>query len=183
MPNVSSQVAAAHLEFIQPVSAALAAAPVSADQHDAARLAIAHYRESGWTTLCEAVEARLAGRSFGGDALEEEDEMILAAIERAATEPEWLDRVVAEAEAEAADHVAALILAATWGEREALAALNEMREAAQAAGVEGSTAHAFIAMVEGERQRTALVERHPNAQVGLVEATLAALTRRERDAG
>jgi len=183
MPNVSSQVTAAHLEFIHPVSAALAADPVSVDRQDAARSALAHYREAGWTTLCEVVEARLAGRAFDADALDEEDGMILAAIERAAAEPEWLDRVVAEAEAEAAEQVAALILAATWGERDALAALNEMREAAQAAGVEGSTAHAFIAMVEGERRRTALAERHPNAQAGLVEATLAALTRRELDAG
>lgn len=183
MPNVSSQVAAAHLEFIEPIVAALPSAAPGSAQQEAATFMIAHYRENGWERLCDAVEARLDGQDIDTSALDDEDGMILAAIDRAANEPEWLDRVVAEAEAQAAEQVAALILAATWGEREALAALNEMREAAQAAGMSDSTAHAFVAIVEGERRLDALLETHSNAQAGLVERTLQSLEQQERDAG
>lgn len=181
MPNVSSQVAAAHLEFIEPIVAALASEAPAGPQRQAADLMLAHYRETGWERLCDAVEARLDGRDVDAAALDDEDRMILAAIDHAADEPEWLDRAVAAAEAEAANQVAALILAATWGERDALAALNEMRETAQAAGIQGSTAHAFVAMVEGERELARLMAANPNAQGSLVEATLTALQRRERD--
>ena len=183
MSNVSSQVAAAHLEFIEPIAAALPSATPDRARREAAELMIAHYRETGWRELCDAAEARLRGHQVATSDLDEEDRMILAAIERAAEEPEWLGRVAATAEAEAAEQVAALILAATWGERDALAAINEMRETAQAAGMPGSTAHAFVAMVEGERQLDRLMAANPNAQHGLVEATLAALQRRERDPG
>ncbi|MCL7743840.1 hypothetical protein LV476_02585 [Guyparkeria hydrothermalis] len=182
MPDVSSQVAAAHLEFIEPISSALPARSPTVAQREAAEFMIAHYRENGWAGLCDAVDARLANRAFDAASLDDEDRMILETIDRAAVEPGWLDRVVAEAEAEAADQLAALILAATWGEHEALAALDEMRDAAQAAGIPDSTAHAFIAMVEGERRPDALIAAHPSAQSGLLEATLNALTRREGDA-
>ena len=183
MPEVSSQVAAAHLEFIEPISAALAEPTPSAALRDAAMFMVAQYRDDGWHGLCDAVEARLAGRDAVLADLDDEDRQILLAIDRAVDEPQWLQRVLAEAQAEAADQVAALILAATWGEREALAALNEMRETAQAAGLHDSTAHAFVAMVEGERRLEALTVKYPNAQRGLIEATLTALTRREQDAG
>jgi len=183
MSDVSSQVAAAHLEFIEPISAALSSTTPSSAVRDAATAVIAAYREEGWIDLCRAAEARLAGESANEPALDEEDRMILQAIDRAAREPDWLDVVVDEAEAQAAEQIAALILAATWGEREALAALNEMREAAQAAGLTDSTAHAFVAMVEGERQLGVLLDAHANAQPGLVERTLESLQRREQDAG
>ena len=184
MPDVSSQVAAAHLEFIEPIIAALPDAKPSGAQRDAAAFAIAHYRDNGWQDLCDVVQARLDDQKLdpAGRNLDDEDRMILAAIDRAAAEPDWLRRAIKEAETEAADQLAALILAATWGEREALAALDEMRDAAQAAGMRGSTAHAFIAMVEGERGLDTLIANHPNAQNGLIEATLTALARRERDA-
>ncbi|HER34729.1 MAG: hypothetical protein JXJ30_00630 [Halothiobacillaceae bacterium] len=185
MSNVSSQVAAAHLEFIQPIAAALSP---STSGHGsmlanppAPEAIIAHYRENGWHDLCDAIECRLADQPAGEIALDEEDEMILAAIDRAVAEPGWLERAVATAETEAAEQVAALILAATWGEGDALAVLDEMRETAEAAGMTGSSAHAFVAMVEGERDLDRLREAHPNAQGGLVDATHAALCRRERD--
>ena len=183
MPEVSSQVAAAHLEFIEPVSAALAEPTPTVAQRDAAMFVVSQYRDNGWHGLCDAVEARLAGRDTVPADLDDEDRQVLLAIDRAVDEPQWLQQALAEAETEAADQVAALILAATWGEREALAALNEMRETAQAAGLQDSTAHAFVAMVEGERGLGTLMAKHPNAQRGLIEATLTALTRREQDAG
>ncbi|HSH84475.1 MAG TPA: hypothetical protein VK979_04865 [Guyparkeria sp.] len=181
MSNVSSQVAAAHLEFIEPISACLASKEPSLAQQDAVAVMIATYREEGWSDLCRATVALLAGQATDEAALDDEDRMILAAIEQAAKEPGWLEGAVTEAEAQAAEQIAALILAATWGEREALAALNEMRAAAQAAGLTGSTAHAFIAMVEGERELDALLGAHKNAQTGLIERTLAALSDQERD--
>ena len=183
MPDVSSQVAAAHLDFIEPISAALPASDADNARRDAAAFMIAHYRDNGWDRLCDAAEARLEGRPVDPTGLDDEDRMILEAIERAANDPAWLERVVGEAEAQAAEQLAALILAATWGENEALAALDEMRDTAQAAGLRDSTAHAFIAMVEGERQLDRLLASHPNAQDGLIEATLAALSRRERETG
>ncbi|MFI9652256.1 hypothetical protein [Guyparkeria halopsychrophila] len=182
MTDVSSQVAAAHLELIESVSAALAS-PDSTTARTAAMLVIDSYREDGWNDLAAAIKARLSDSKVDESQLDDEDRMILAAIERAAHDPTWLDSVAEQAEVEAAEQIAALILAATWGEREALAALNEMREAARAAGIEGSTAHAFVALVEGERQLEALLEAHPNAQVGLIERTLAALTQREQEQG
>ncbi len=182
MSDVSSQIAAAHLEFIEPISACLASKEPSPAQQDAVAVMIATYREKGWDNLCRAAEALLAGQTTDGPTLDDEDRMILAAIEQAAREPGWLEDAVAEAEAQAAEQIAALILAATWGEREALEALTQMRAAAQAAGLTGSTAHAFIAMVEGERELDALLATHENGQTGLIERTLAALSGQERDA-
>ncbi|WP_322520389.1 hypothetical protein SR882_06195 [Guyparkeria halophila] len=181
MTDVSSQVAAVHLELIEAVGAALASSKSTATADTAALLAIERYREDGWNDLAKALRRRLAGKTVDASTLDEEDRMILAAIERATDEPQWLQHVAEQAEVEAAEQIAALILAATWGERDALAALNEMREAARAAGVQGSTAHAFVAIVEGERRLDALLESHENAQTGLVGRTLAALALREQD--
>ncbi len=185
MTDVSSQVAAAHLELIEAITTALSPQP-DTTARIAARSMIVRYREDGWQALADILESRLADRSddipeASRSTLDEEDRLILSAIDRAIAEPDWLEGVVEQAEFDAAEQIAALILAATWGEREALAALNEMREAAQAAGVDGSTAHAFVAMVEGERNRHTLLATHVNAQAGLVERTLDALERRERD--
>ncbi|RRQ24040.1 hypothetical protein D5687_04715 [Guyparkeria sp. SCN-R1] len=183
MTDVSSQVAAAHLELIEAVSSALTLPEATPTAGTAAMLAIDQYREDGWNALAEALKRRLAGRTVDESTLDDEDRMILAAIDRATDEPRWLHRVAEQAEVEAAEQIAALILAATWGERDALAALNEMREAARAAGIQGSTAHAFVAIVEGERRLDALIESHENAQAGLVERTLVALTQREQGQG
>lgn len=181
MTDVSSQVAAAHLELIDAVSNALAVSESIPTAGSAATLAIDRYREDGWNALAEALKRRLAGLTVDETHLDEEDRMILSAIDRAAEEPRWLYRVAEQAEAEAAEQIAALILAATWGEREALAALNEMRDAALAAGIEGSTAHAFVAIVQGERRLDAILDSYENAQAGLVERTLFALTQREQE--
>ncbi len=183
MTHVSSQVAAAHLELIETVSAAIASPEPTPTARAAAMLAIDRYREDGWNDLAEALKSQLAGRTVDNSRLDDEDQMILAAVDRAAKEPQWLHSVAEQAEVEAAEQIAALILAATWGEREALEALNEMREAARAAGIPGSTAHAFVAIVEGERRLEALLENHANAQTGLVERTLVALTQREQGQG
>ncbi|SRR6056297_2533716 len=181
MTNVSSQVAAAHLELIEAVSTALASPQSTTTAGTVAMAAIDRYREDGWNDLAEALKRRLAGGTVDTAALDEEDRKILAAIERATDEPQWLQEVADQAEVEAAEQIAALILAATWGEHDALAALNEMREAAKAAGVQGSTAHAFVAIVEGERRLDVLLERNENAQTGLVERTLTALAQREQE--
>lgn len=175
MSDVSSQVAAAHLELVDAVSHALrepAALPL-------ARASIAHYREKGWSALCGALGARLEGLPVNHLDLDDEDLAILAAIDRAAVDPAWLAMAEKQAETEAAEQMAALILAGTWGERDALAALTEMREAAESAGLTGSTAHAFIAMVEGERQLERLQADFPDSQDGLLVATLDVLTQQE----
>ena len=176
MTRVSSQIAAAHADLIRAVSAALRDALDRAD----ARAAIARYREDGWSALADALEMRLADESVDTSALDDEDRAVVEAIEAATRDPAWLDAVEAEAEAGAAEQVAALILAATWGEREALAAINEMRETAESAGVTGSTAHAFVAIVEGERDIDRLLRDFPYSRRGLVNATLDAVRRQER---
>lgn len=175
MSDVSSQVAAAHRELIAAVSHALrdpAALPL-------ARASTAHYREKGWNALCAALSARLDGLPVNPDGLDDEDLTILTAVDKAAADPAWLAEAEKQAESEAAEQMAALILAATWGERDALAALTEMREAADSAGLTGSTAHAFVAMVEGERQLERLQADYPDSQSGLLAATLAALSHQE----
>lgn len=175
MSHVSSQVAAAHHELIAAVSHALrdpAALPL-------ARASNAHYREKGWNALCAALSARLDGLPVNADGLDDEDLTILAAVDKASADPAWLAEAERQAETEAAEQMAALILAATWGERDALVALTEMREAADSAGLSGSTAHAFVAMVEGERQLERLLADYPDSQTGLLAATLAALSYQE----
>ncbi len=176
MSDVSSQVAAVHHELIAAVSQALrdpAALPL-------ARASTAHYREKGWNALCAALSARLDGLPVvNPEGLDDEDLTLLAAVDKAAADPAWLAEAEKQAETEAAEQMAALILAGTWGERDALAALTEMREAADSAGLTGSTAHAFIAMVEGERQLERLQADCPNSQAGLLAATLDVLSHQE----
>ncbi len=184
MTHVSSQVAAAHLELIEAMSHALAPHPSDPAARAVALATIERYREDGWQHLADALTTRLAAETAEDGTpdeaqLDEEDRMILAAIQRAAREPQWLEGVVEQAEIEAAEQIAALILAATWGEHEALEALDQMREAAEAAGMPDSTAHAFVAIVEGERDLNTIVANHANAQAGLIERCLAALERRE----
>ncbi|MFO7582979.1 hypothetical protein [Guyparkeria sp.] len=176
MTRVSSQIAAAHIDLIRAIAGAVG------EQVDPseARAAIERYREDGWSALADALEQRLAGQPVDASSLDDEDRVVLDAVENAASNPAWLDAVEAEAEAEAAEQIAALILAATWGEREALAAINEMRETAESAGVAGSTAHAFVAIVEGERDIDCLSRDFPESRRGLVNATLAAVRRQER---
>ncbi len=177
MTRVSSQIAAAHIDLIRAVCKAIDG---RANATDDARSAIEHYREDGWSALADALERRLAGQPVDSSALDDEDRVLLEAVEAASVDPDWLDTVEAEAEAQAAEQVAALILAATWGEPEALAAINEMRETAEDAGVRGSTAHAFVAIVEGERDADRLRRDFPDARRGLIDATLAAVQRQER---
>jgi len=175
MTVVSSQIVAAHSDLIRTVAAAIG----DSGTKDAARAAVARYREDGWNGLAAALDARLDRGEPGSEALDEEDRAILAAVERTAEDPAWLDGIEAEAEREAAEPIAALILAATWGEREALAALDEMRDTAEQAGLSQSAAHAFVAIVEGERDLETLVASFPHCPRGLATATLEAISRQE----
>jgi len=175
MTAVSSQIAAAHTDLIRTVAEAVR----QGEPTEPARARVARYREDGWNGLADALEARLDGRKTDSAALDDEDRGILEAVERTAGDPAWLDAIEAEAENEAAEQIAALILAATWGEREALAALNEMRDTAEQAGLSHSAAHAFVAIVEGERDPDRLVETFPHCPRGLAAATLEAVARQE----
>lgn len=175
MSDVSSQVAAAHHELIAAVSHALR----DPDALLLARATISNYREMGWEALCSALSARLDGLTVNPGGLDDEDLTILTGIEKAAADPTWLAEAEKQAESQAAEQMAALILAGTWGDRDALAALTEMREAAESAGLVGSTAHAFIAIVEGERRLERLQANYPDSQAGLLAGTLAALSQQE----
>lgn len=175
MTAVSSQIVATHAELIRAIAGAIR----ESLPRDAAAEMAARYREDGWNDLADALEARLDGRQPDPAALDDEDRNILEAVERTVNEPRWLEQVEAEAEHEAAEPIAALILAATWGEREALAALTEMRETAEDAGMTGSAAHAFVAIVEGERDLERLVATFPECPRGLAAATLEAIERQE----
>lgn len=139
------------------------------DDEQAQRL-IAQYREDGWVNLASQLENWLHGAEPATAALDDEDRQIVQGIRQAQTDPDWLSRLTERARTDAAEGIARLIVAATWGDPAALELLSNLREAATEDGIEGSLAHAFVAMVEGERDIAALVARYPKAESTLLSA-------------
>ena len=166
MEKVSSQICAAHIELIEQVAGAIG------ERHPAeqAQLLIARYREDGWIELARALQGWLEGETPDDGSLDHEDSQIVAGISRAAENPQWLADLAERARAEAAQGIANLIYAGTWGDHDALEVLAHMREAARESGIRQSAADAFIAIVEGERDLERLLADHPQADPALIKA-------------
>ncbi len=173
MIKPSAQICAAHQELILAMLAARASAEEPALMQT--------YAEDGWHQLVAALRAWRAGQPVDVACLDDEDRMILAGLDYAVAHPRWLDTLADEARDEAAAALAQMIFSATWGDHDALDLLSSMREAATDLGQDGSTAHAFVLIVEGARSASEVTAACPQADVGLVVAVLARLDVLERD--
>ncbi|MDM7323219.1 MAG: hypothetical protein P3W87_008145, partial [Gammaproteobacteria bacterium] len=130
--------------------------------------------EAGGNALVKAMIVFVNGDVVDLKALEEEDQAILQAMQRGLEDPTFLAELEQDVSHQAAAPLAALIYAATMGEREALETLAGLREAADTPTAT-ATAEALIAIVEGERKADALTSGLPEAQAGLVRAVLSEL--------
>lgn len=166
--NPSSQICVTHQALI----AAMVEALDENSNEETARQLITQYREDGWINLANQLENWLHGAEPSTAALDEEDQQILEGIRHTQADPAWLSTRAGQARIEAAESLARLIVSATWGDPAALELLSNLREAATEDGIEGSLAHAFIAMVEGERDIGQLTQRYPGAESTLLRAIM-----------
>ncbi len=127
--------------------------------------------EGGWTGLVKAMIDFVNGQDVDSSALDEEDHAILTAMQRGLEDKAWLAELEHDAATQAAPALAALIYAATQGEREALEALAGLRDAADTPTAV-RTSEALIAIVEGSRKADALSARLPEEQARLIRAIL-----------
>ncbi|MEW5837499.1 MAG: hypothetical protein AB1717_01515 [Pseudomonadota bacterium] len=184
---MQAQILSAHLELIQ---LSLAARQSRAAREELATLLHAMH-DDGWQALSHALRQRL-GVSSGaqghaqGDTstmeLDDEDRSILRLIDDALAQPEAFAALAAESAAanrrHAAQALAALVYAATQGEREALEALAELQQAADTPASVATSA-ALIHLVEGERNIDALNQNLPEEQAQLLQAVLSELAELE----
>lgn len=173
MIKPSAQICAAHHELLS----ALVLAHSSPDEPEI----LSTYAEDGWGLLVAALRAWRAGQPVDLARLDEEDQMIFSGVQYALTHPEWLQTLPGDAREEAASAIAQMIFSATWGDHDALDLLSSMREAAADLGQDGSTAHAFVCIVEGARRVSEITVACPQADIALVVAVIEQLTRLEQD--
>jgi len=131
--------------------------------------------EAGWSGLVKAMIDFVNGEAVDLAALDEEDQIILRAMQRGLEEPDFLAELEQDAAQQAAAPLAALIYAATCGEREALETLMGLREAADTPTAI-ATSEALIAIVEGTRAAEELTANLPKEQARLVRAVLEELS-------
>ena len=173
---MQTQIAAAHLELIQCVLAA---------QHDPGKIdalaaLLADMHEHGWLGLTHTLRQRFDLPTTADDAaeLDDEDRAILELLELATAQPDDFAVLAAQAKDSntqfAAQALAAVIYAATIGEREALETLAELHQAADTPAAVATSA-ALIAMIEGQRDAEALSHDLPTEQSTLILAVLKAL--------
>ena len=176
MTPLQQQIAAAHLELIQ---LTLAAAH-DTDAHAQLVVLLHTMHSDGWEALSHALQTRLGlnPQEPPASVLDDEDRHILELIEHAQQHPAAFEAFAQQAAAHNLQHtaqaLAALIYAATQGEREALETLAELHQAADTPAALATSA-ALIHIVEGERQIAALGSTLPDAQVQLVQMVLAEL--------
>ena len=176
MTPLQQQIAAAHLELIQLTLAA------AHDPHAQTQLIILldTMHSDGWQALSHAVQTRLglSTQEHAACALDDEDRHILELIEHAQRQPAAFQTFAQQAAAHNLQHtalaLAALIYAATQGEREALETLAELHQAADTPAALATSA-ALIHIVEGERQIDVLSQTLPEEQAQLVQMVLTAL--------
>ncbi|OYY74653.1 MAG: hypothetical protein B7Y40_03485 [Gammaproteobacteria bacterium 28-57-27] len=176
MTPLQQQIAAAHLELIQLTLAA------AHDPHAQAQLIILldTMHGDGWQALSHAVQTRLglSTQEHTACALDDEDRSILELIEHAQQQPAAFQEFAQQAAAHNLQHtaqaLAALIYAATQGEREALETLAELHQAADTPAALATSA-ALIHIVEGERQIDVLSQMLPEEQAQLIQMVLTAL--------
>ena len=180
MTPLQQQIAAAHLELIQ-LTLAAAHDP---DAHAQLGALLHTMHSDGWQALSHALQTRLglSTQEHPACALDDEDRHILELIEHAQQQPAAFQAFAQQAAAHNLQHtaqaLAALIYAATQGEREALEALAELHQAADTPAALATSA-ALIHIVEGERQIDALSPTLPDAQTQLVQMVLVELNQLE----
>ncbi len=177
---MQTQIAATHLELIQCVLAA---------QRDSSKInALAtlldDMHEHGWLGLTHTLRQRFdLPTSIEHTAeLDDEDRAILELLEVAAAQPDDFAALAAQATTthtqHAAQALAAVVYAATIGEREALETLAELHQAADTPTALATSA-ALISMIEGERNAEALSQALPAEQRALIAAVLCELNKLE----
>ncbi len=175
MQKPASQICATHIELITAVADSRRAGQF----HPTAQTQIEQYQKNGWVQLAHTLTAWMNGAEPDLARLDAEDQQIIFGIDYATTQPDWLETLSDQAQTEAAESIAQMIFAATWGDFDALELLSSMREAAEDAGVNQSAAHAFVAMVEGERDIHQLHQMFPMAEQSLLNAVLHQLIEKE----
>lgn len=177
MQQPAIQICAAHQELITTV----AASRRNGEATEATTGLIEQYHNDGWVKLAHVLNTWLSGAEPDMALLDEEDQEIVRGIQHATEHPEWLDSLASDAREEAAQGIAQLIFAATWGDQSALDVISNMREAAQDAGVERSAAHAFVAIVEGERDASSIERLYPQADPLLIQLVIERLEKLESE--
>ena len=178
---MQTQIAAAHFELIQLCLTA---------QHDPSKLnALAamldDMHDHGWQGLTHTLRQRFALPITQDSAaeLDDEDRAILELLELAAAQPDDFIALAAQAKdhntQHAAQALAAVVYAATQGEREALETLAELHQAADTPAALATSA-ALISMIEGERDAARLAQSLPAEQTALIHAALEALQALEK---
>lgn len=176
MQKPASQICATHIELIIAIAESQRAGQFS----PAAQAQIEQYQKNGWVQLAHTLNAWMNGAEPDLARLDAEDQQIIQGIMYATEQPDWLDTLGDAAQTEAAESIAQMIFAATWGDFDALELLSSMREAAEDAGVNQSAAHAFVAMVEGERDLHQLQQKFPMAEPSLLNTVLHLLIEKEQ---
>jgi hypothetical protein len=177
---MQAQIAATHLELIQ---CALAA------QRDASKInALASLlddmHEHGWLGLTHTLRQRFNLPTTADQAavLDDEDRAILELLELAAAQPDDFAALATQTTTthnqHAAQALAAVVYAATLGEREALETLAELHQAADTPAALATSA-ALISMIEGERNAETLCHDLPAEQSALIAAVLGELHKLE----
>ena len=175
MTPYQRQIASTHLELIQ-----LAAYANSAEQQQQLQQLVEHMQNDGWHNLSLAMQAQCGLKPVdlltdSPQALDEEDQAILELIHFAQKQPaafaEFAQAAQSAQQHTAAQALAALVYAATQGEREALEALAELQQAADSPAAL-ATSSALIAMIEGERDPARLSQNLPDEQAQLIRNIL-----------
>ncbi|MGD9888210.1 MAG: hypothetical protein AB7S56_02945 [Halothiobacillaceae bacterium] len=180
MTPLQQQIAAAHLELIQLTLAA------AHDPHAKAQLGtlLNTMHDDGWQALSHTLQTRLglATHEPVASQLDDEDQSILELIDYAQQHPAAFKVFAQQAATHNLQHtaqaLAALLYAATLGEREALETLAELHQAADTPEARATSA-ALIHIVEGERRLDALNHNLPKEQAQLLQAVLEELKRLE----
>lgn len=181
MTPFQHQIAASHGELIRLVLASTR----EAQAVPALEALLDDMHDSGWIALTLTLRQRIQPTLDLNDVplLDDEDHAILQLIEYFSQNPQHLDVLDAHGAEQntqfAAQALAAVIYAATQGEREALEALAELHQAADTPAAIATSA-ALISIIEGERDAEALSQDLPDEQSTLICAVLVALCELEK---
>lgn len=165
------QIAAAHHELLT----ACLRAHEDATQRPALAKLLDDMQHDGWLALSQHLRQRyaLTDTATASPPLDEEDHAIVQCLDAILAQPALLDEWRTDA-TPIAEALAALVYAATQGEREALEALDELRASADTPTAE-ATSQALIAMIEGERDLRQLSAHLPAEQAELITQVMHAL--------
>lgn len=177
MTPFQHQIAASHGELIRLV---LACAN-DAQTIPALEALLDDMHDNGWIALTLTLRQRTQPTLEQSDIppLDDEDHAILQLVEYVEQNPHHLDTLNTHATQQntqfAAQALAAVVYAATQGEREALETIAELHQAADTPAALATSA-ALIHMIEGERTAETLSFHLPAEQAELIQAILTALS-------